>query len=393
MSTDTEISRSLHQLADRAAVPPVDIDALRAGGRRHARRRRATVLGAAAVVLAVVAGGAVLGADALRSDPAPGPVQRDDRSTPRTVADLPVGGPPGLPFLLGDVIHAGDTGADLEGPGQLMGLRYGGGVTLGLHDRRGVVEVGPDGGQRVLDADATGYPAVSPGGRWAAWPVTADGRDARIVLWSLGAGKRVEVFSVPERPRCCDSGFHVAGVDDAGRVYVTGDRAHYLRDLGDAEPRVMDNVRAGSDEIKVGTRGIVVLGAPGDQGSDGEARFIDVVDGRLEPTTVLTAPGLARSTWWSPVENDQFLGRGTSGGLRVWSLDGPQQKASRPIGVPADVDVTGVAWESADAMLVDVVEGADAHAWWLRCSMERRTCERAADLGPEGTETIILPTR
>lgn len=375
MSTDTEITRSLHEAAEDAAVPPVDLDALRAGGRRHARRRRAAVTAAAALVLAVVGGGVALGPDALRSD-AP-PAQRDDQ--PRTVADLPAGGPPALPYVVG------------EGSGHLLGLRYGGGVTLGLDDRRGVVEVALDGSRRVLDADATGYPAVSPDGGWAAWPVTSDGADARIVLWSVESAKRSAVFTVPERPQCCDSGFRVAGVDDDGRVYVSGDQAHYVRDPGAAEPRVIANVRAGSDEIEVGAHGVVVLRAPTDKGADGQARLFDVVDGRLEPTTVLSAAELAGSTWWSPYENDLFLSRGSSSELRLWSLERPQDKASQPIAVPADVEVTGVAWESADAMLVDVVEGKDAHAWWLRCSMERRTCERAADLGPEGT--VILPTR
>lgn len=378
MSTDTEITRSLHEAAEDAAVPPVDLDALRAGGRRHARRRSAAVTAAAALVLAVVGGGVVLGPDALRSD-AP-PAQRDDQ--PRTVADLPVGDAPALPYVVG------------EGSGHLMGLRYGGGVTLGLDDRRGVVEVALDGRRRVLDADATGYPAVSPDGGWAAWPVTSDGADARIVLWSVESGKRSAVFTVPERPQCCDSGFRVAGVDDDGRVYVSGDRAFYVRDLRDAEPRVMDRLHAGYDEIKVGAQGIVVLRAPRDKEAEVQARFFDVVDGHLEGTTVLSSAELAGPTWWSPYENDLFLSRGSSSGLRLWSLDGPRdsrEKASQPIAVPADVEVTGVAWESADAMLVDVVEGKDAHAWWLRCSMERRTCERAADLGPEGT--VILPTR
>ncbi len=375
MSTDTEITRSLHEAAEDAAVPPVDLDALRAGGRRHARRRSAAVTAAAALVLAVVGGGVALGPDALRSD-AP-PAQRDD--SPRTVADLPVGDAPALAYVVG------------EGSGHLMGLRYGGGVTLGLDDRRGVVEVALDGSRRVLDADATGYPAVSPDGGWAAWPVTSDGADARIVLWSVEAGKQSGVFTVPEQPQCCDSGFHVAGVDDDGRVYVTGDQAHYVRDPGAAEPRVIDNLRAGSDEIRVAAHGVVVLRAPGEKGANGQARLFDVMDGRLDPTTVLSAPELAGSTWWSPYENDLFLSHGSSGGLRLWSLERRQDSASQPIAVPADVDVRGVAWESADAMLVDVVEGKDAHAWWLRCSMERRTCERAADLGPEGT--VILPTR
>lgn len=379
MSTDTEITRSLHEAAEDAAVPPVDLDALRAGGRRHARRRSAGVMAAAALVLAVVGGGVALGPDALRSD-APPPAQRDD--SPRTVADLPVGDAPALAYLAG------------RGPGHLMGLRYGGGVTLGLDDRRGVVQVAADGSRRVLDAHATGYPAVSPDGHWAAWPVTSEGADARIFLWSVESGKQSEAFTVPEKPQCCDSGFRVAGVDDDGRVYVSGDQAHYVRDPGAAEPRVIDNLRAGSDEIEVGAHGVVVLRAPTDKGANGQARLFDVVDGRLDPTTVLSAPELAGPTWWSPYETDLFLSRGSSSALRLWSLDGPRdsrEKASQPIAVPADVEVTGVAWESPDAMLVDVVEGKDAHAWWLRCSMERRTCERAADLGSEGT--VILPTR
>lgn len=378
MSTDTEITRSLHEAAEHAAVPPLDLDALRAGGRRHARRRHVTVMAAAALVLAVVGGGVVLGPDALRSDAPPAVSQ-----TPRTVADLPVGDAPALAYVVG------------ERSGHLMGLRYGGGVTLGLDDRRGVIEVAPDGSRRVLDAHATGYPAVSPDGRWAAWPVSSDGADARIVLWSVESGKQSGVFTVPERSQCCDSGFHVAGVDNDGRVYVSGDKAHYFRDPGAAEPRVIGNLRAGDDEIKVGAHGVVVLRVPGEKGADGQARLFDVVDGRRDPTTVLSAPELAGSTWWSPYENDLFLSRGSSSGLRLWSLEGPREhrreKASQPVAVPADVEVTGVAWESPDAMLVDVVEGEDAHAWWLRCSMERRTCERAADLGSEGT--VILPTR
>ena len=76
MSADLDITRSLREQADQATVPPVDIDARRTGGRRHARRRQATVLGAAALVLAVVGGGALAGTDALRTDTEPGPVQR-----------------------------------------------------------------------------------------------------------------------------------------------------------------------------------------------------------------------------------------------------------------------------------------------------------------------------
>ena len=57
MTTDTELTRSLHQAAEDASVPPVDVDLLRAGGRRVARRRRtAAVAGAAALVAALVGG-------------------------------------------------------------------------------------------------------------------------------------------------------------------------------------------------------------------------------------------------------------------------------------------------------------------------------------------------
>ena len=215
MSNDTRIDRSLRDAAEHATVPPLDIEALRAGGRRHARRRTAAALGAAALVLAVVGGGVVLGADALRTDSPPGPVKQDDRrplpKNPRTVADLPQGDAPALPYLVGDVVHAGGTETDLEGYGQVQALRYGGATTLGIYPSRGIVQVGDDGDATVLDPASQGLPAVSPNGSWAAWPGTENADGTEVVLWSVAENREVDRFTVPEKPQCCDSGFHVAG--------------------------------------------------------------------------------------------------------------------------------------------------------------------------------------
>ena len=61
-------------------------------------------------------------------------------------------------------------------------------------------------------------------------------------------------------------------------------------------------------------------------------------------------------------------------------------EASERVAVPARAEVEDVAWETADAMLVQVAE--DGHAWWLRCYIGSGGCERAADLG-EGSDFTI----
>lgn len=391
MSTDTEITRSLHEAAEDAAVPPVDLDALRAGGRRHARRRSAARMAAAALVLAVVGGGVVLGPDAVRSD-AP-PVQRDDSpppklpEPPRTMADLPVGDAPALPYFVGDVLHTGG----LEVPVERMGLRYGDRTTLALDGGRGAVQITPTGDPRVLDPDASGFPAVSPDGRLAAWPGKRSADGTEVVVWSVADGQEVDTFTVPERPACCDSGFRVAGVGDDGTVYVSGDHAHYVADDPYGDVRVIEGLDPYADTVVVSTNGLVALSAPTSKEGDSRARVGNVVDGRFRTDIEHEGPDVSSSSWWSPYDLGLVVSRAVGGGLRASDVDGDMYAVPERIAVPVEADVQEVAWESADALLVQVVEGD--HAWWVRCSQESRGCERAADLGAGDGDTVTLPRR
>jgi hypothetical protein len=196
----------------------------------------------------------------------------------------------------------------------------------------------------------------------------------------------VDRFTVPEKPQCCDSGFHVAGVDDDGRVYVSGDRAHYVRDPGDAEPRVIANLRAGSEEIAVAADGVVVLTAPTSKAGDGRARLGEVANGRFRWSTEHQGPDVSWSSWWSPYDAGLVVSPTASVGIASFQLDGGMYDTPEPVAVPSRAEVEDVAWETADAMLVQVSE--DGHAWWLRCYLGSGGCERAADLG-EGSDFTI----
>ncbi len=396
MSEDTRIVRSLHEAAEHAAVPPLDLERLSAGGRRYARRRAALAAGAAALVLGVVGGGVALGTDLGGSEPAP--VQRDDRpapvdppKSPRTVAELPQGDPPSLPYLVGTVLHTGSTSADLAGPGELMGLRYGDHTTLGLESERGAVRITQTGDLRVLDPDASGFPAVSPDGQLAAWPGGATAGGTEVVVWSVEQGEASSRFIVPERPTCCDSGFRVAGVTDDGTVYVSGDRAHYVVDAPDGDVRVVGGLDASSDSIIVSRDGLVVLSAPTSKGGDGRARLGALVDGRFRTDIEHVGPDVSGSSWWSPYARGLVVSRAAGGGLRAFEVDGDMYAVPERVAVPSAADVNEVAWESADAMLVQVTEGD--HAWWLRCSVESGGCERAADLGAGDGDVVTVPRR
>jgi hypothetical protein len=395
MSNDTRIDRSLRDAAEHAIVPPLDIEALRAGGRRHARRRTAAALGAASLVLAVVGGGVVIGSDALRTDGQPGPVKQDDLpqpsppkrpKAPMTVADLPQGDAPALPYLVDDVMHAGGAQTDLDGYGQVQGLRYGGSVTLGYYPTRGIAQVGDDGNATVLDPESQSLPAVSPSGSLAAWPGTTGADGTEIVVWSVSEGREVDRFTVPEQPECCDSGFRVAGVADNGTVYVSGDKAHYVVDGTDGDAVAIEGLDPGNDTIVVSAEGLVVLSAPTSKAGDGRARLGEIVEGRFRSDIEHTGTDVSWASWWSPYDVDLMVSRSVLGGIRTYALDGDMYETPEPVAVPARAEVEDVAWESADAMLVQVTE--DGHAWWLRCYIQAGGCERAADLGEGGEFTI-----
>lgn len=398
-SPDTEVRRSLHAAAGRVAVPPTDVEGLRAAGRRHARRRTTVTALTSAAMLAVLVGTGAVVTQGDSGRTGPGPTERTEepdrsskpavRTQPISIEDLPYGEPAGVPAARGGVLYTPGMFTDMEERGRIRELALNGGVALGVHTQRGIVRVNPDG--HFVDLGASGHDiAVSSHGGWAAWLIAGDGQ-GRAMLWDLRHDEAEEVRALPLRGSCCDDPVQLLGVDNAGRVFVSsGSEGGFVWDHradaverihlpeGDAISQVVvDDVVVRSPAVEKGALPRYTLGRVDEAG-----RFVG--EQQVSGHDVLWAPDLSRPArvvqpGSGPVQVD---------GDRLEVLD-PSSGDWQPMLVPSEVSLGGYLWKNGH-LLVTVYDSKDGYNW-LRCSALSGACERAIGIGPAGG--WVLPER
>lgn len=360
MTHDLPVAETLQRRANLTDVPVLDgdvLDALVAGGWRARRRRTATTLAVAAAVVVAVAGAGV----ALGGQDAPAPVPVD------SVEGLP-DGPPPLP-VVGD-----DTS---------MTLRYGGGRTLGWSDGRGVVRVYAR-GVETLDPHGRGIPSVSADGQWAAWPRPSGKDGTPVLVWDFDRSREVGLFTVPEVPQCCDSGFAVVAVLDSGQVVVRGDQGYYLGSAGDGVRPLEGLDDPDLQGVAALPQGIVAEYA---DGSTGERRYRvgELLGGDFYEEIAFDSADGPLS--WAPDDTKRYaFVDDAHDRVVVETPTGEMTGVPVPLGPRQRMET--VLWESPAALLVlvDVRAGQAL----VRCTVDNRSCELAR---PPAEGLLNLPTR
>ena len=388
------VQAALRSRAAQVDVPVPDLEALldeahRADVERRRRGRRWVVGLAAASVLAVLGGVAVQGEPDRPRDEQP--VREDDAEPPRQVSDLPEGSPPRLPYVLGPWLYSDGARRPARG---VHGLTYGGtGVSLGLQDS-GVVRVdGP--ADVVLDAEAQGWPVISPGGRFAAWQTTAPGDHPVVVLYSVDEGRVLDEATFPVTPECCDAPFGLAGIDDSGRVFSREPLQRHVWDTRSGAVRPLRGIEPSDQLVAVLPDRVVLLRSV----SDTLDEVVYVVGSVSEDGTFVVERTVVADTpavWWSPDGTQYVVGR-TDAPPTVRGMD---EETAVEVAIPQDTEVVEVAWESTEDLLVlvETLTGVEltTMSWdWLRCSAVDGRCERALEISDDLVAEVAvgLPER
>jgi hypothetical protein len=378
------VRTALEAEADRLAVPSPALAELLAGGRAAARARRRQIgTGVAAAVLAVAAGGAVAAQPGLLGSQGPvGPAsQRSGEpaptpSAPSTLADLPQGDPPGMPFFERGLLHSGD--AALEADFSTTSLVVGDGTvvteTLGQSGLRVVRLLDRASGEQTLLTDqAAGPPVVGVDGRYAAWQVESpDPGSTTVQLWDVGKGARAGTVTFPFQGVCCDNPFRLLGIDAEGRVYgagfASGRDLTWVAEQG-SRASVVEGLGRGF-VTEVAPWGVVLTVEPSSK-SAGTTQVL----GRIDSTATFRELARLQSPQATVSWDGASIAYLDMGRLLVRDIDSGRE---RTMLLPNDARVDGILWEDDTALLVQVT-GSDRDAW-VRCSAETGACELAARL-------------
>lgn len=381
---DRAVRTALEAEADGIAVPSPALDELLAGGRAAARARRRRIgTGVAAAVLAVAVGGAVavqphlLGsqgpvgpASERTGEPAPTP------TVPATLADLPDGDPPGMPFLERGRLHSDGVtvGTGFSTTSLMVGGRIVVTETLGQSGLRVVHLLDRASGEQSLLTDqASGPPVVGVDGRYAAWPVDSpDPGSTTVQLWDVGKEASAGTVTFPFRGVCCDNPFRLLGIDAEGRVYGAG-FARGRDQTWVAEPGSQASVVEGLERgfvTEVAPWGLVLTVEPSSK-SAGTTQVLGRIDSAatFRELTRVQSPQSAVS--WDGA-SIAYLDMGR---FKVRDIDSGRE---RTMLLPNDARVVDILWEDGTSLLVQVT-GSDRDAW-VRCSAETGECELAATL-------------
>lgn len=386
---DEQLLRTaLDQQADRLDVPPPPVGSLLTGGRAMARTRRVRVgIGVAAGVVAIALGGAVVAQPGLLqsqdpvgpASPSNTPEQTPTPAAPQTVADLPQGAAPELPYISRNTLHWRGTETQL-GAGEAL-LRVGGDVivTYRMDGETGwsVHLFDPASGREsLLTESADGPPVVSVDGRFAAWQVSREGK-ARVEVWSIPDGAPVTTVTFPFTPTCCDNPFLLIGIDAEGRVYGYGPLLDttWVADVHAGPPQVVRELRGTA--VGVTPDGLVARVDP----TSKEEPVTLLLVGRVESDGSFTEAVEVTGDEAAVSDDGSSLAYVDQGGvLRVRDLVSADEQVMQ---LPEGVGVAGLVWEDATAVLVEAVPNDErADEAWVRCFADTGQCELATMLGP-----------
>ena len=369
------LTDALEREAKRLDVPPAPTDALVAGGRGVVRRRhRDAVLTVLALVL--VAGAALV---MLRPDPA----STDVAGRPNSVADLPAGVRPKIPYV---------DGLDLVTTDQKRRRQFG----------HPPVRLGPDvvvisgatgPGIAYSRFDGTGYGALKgkPNTYLTSTSVvSADGHWAASTYWPSSSSVRVQVFDLRQETRgglavfeSPEGRFELTGIDDHGAVYAyqtpaSGSPAVAWRwDPATGRRHTLHGIDGSPVSVRGDGRIVVTRRTAGTWRTS-----IGTLDASLTFRPGRTVTGAY--ALWSPDDAMVALLSSDRTTVRVDTGD-----RDRLLGVPGMVKVRDLVWEDEDDLLVWVVDNVN-HGSLLRCHTADGRCEVA--LTPFGPDAA-LPTR
>lgn len=384
-----DLAAVFHDRATATEVPPAPIDRLVREGQRVAatRRRRNGVLAAVAAAAALVAVALPVGLHSGHHS-APTPVAPTHSpsapSGPTTLAGLPQGAPPSVPYLQNGALHV--DGAAIPTKATTV-VSAGGTVLVGRwYDATITWSVLRDGALHFVPMMKNVDPhAISPDGEFAiaeSWP---DKQHTVLDPIDLATRKTIgSSLSLNEAyASCCGGGqeVQILGVDAHGTAYFS-DR----RGVAVWWPGVFRPVELGSLSAMAATPGGLVI-----QNDDSTGRLVTADrDGRLRTVAHLpTNQGFTMSDDGSllaydmPEQGSDKLGLEATPG-RVVDLSTGR---STDLVLPTDTgEATPVAFEGDASVLVSVRAPGTGpatrrHEVILRCAVDSGACERAVDLG------------
>lgn len=376
---ETHVVETLTREADSVHVPSCPVDDLLARGERAARRRTRggwTVgLVAAAVIVGLVAafGIAGVGRDG-SAPPANQPTPTSTTSTrpnpPLTLADLPPGAPPQVPWWHAGVLHVGTNTIRMRQPRMVTG----GGSTLVVRNAGlATAQVFLVSGDRLVRLDGLEpVVAVSPDGHYAVGEIEA-GNQIGFALWDLRTVRQIgQLVTRFQHSICCGGGdiIDTMGVDDTGMA-ILGEGNGWAWFRGTHR---LVTIRLASETAIVGAAPVGVTVSPPQDAAKYAAHpatWIESVasDGSLTRTG--RVPSI--SATWSP--NGQSLGALASGAGVPFLYD-PQTGARLRLDIPVDVQSDGpVVWESTQSVLVPTQDVRTPRSGaLLRCSTSTGHC-------------------
>ncbi|HET6154587.1 MAG TPA: hypothetical protein VFE15_16705 [Marmoricola sp.] len=355
-------------------LPPID-DLVLAGEAAQRQGRHRTLLAAAATIAVVVLAPWILLAHNHAHDATPrpvGPVTETASPTPSptrvatstTLASLPAGPPPSIPYLAGHELHVHGvaiptTGTDLYAAGTtvlvqkfsetdptwwiLQGHRL-----VDVPELHGVFEVG-----------------ISPDGDTVAWTSNPTSSTSRIVAWDPKTERDIARLDLPIPQTCCDGGsIQAVSVDGHGNVYWNQADSSVAWRPGSASHQILGR----NEFMSIAPDGPVIT-APG-----GEAGLL----GRISAT----------GTWTriASLPSDQGLAWTPDGTLVATGAEAliPRTQQTVLFDLPSDATTQPIAFEGDGAVLLDANVGSGKD-YVLRCSVSTKSCERALSPGPHPT--------
>ncbi len=369
------LTEALEREARTLDVPPAPTVALCARGRGVVRRRHRNA-GLTVLALALVAGAALV---LLRPDPA----STDVAGRPNSVADLPVGVRPKVPYV---------DGLDLVTTDQKRRRQFNHPPVLLGPD---VVVISGSTGPGIAYSrfDGTGYGALNGKRNTYLTPwsvVSADGHWAAATYFPSPSSAAVQVFDLRKEVRArivtfdsAEDNFQLTGIDDDGAVYAeqspgTGSpKADWRSDPDTGETTTLNGIDGSVVSVRGDGRLVVAVRT----GITWRATI-----GRLDRSHTFRpeATVTGAQALWSP--DDALVASISSDKATVRVGAGSRE---RLLGVPSMVTVRGMVWEDEDDLLVWVVD-TGSRGSLLRCHAGDGRCELAlAPFGPDAA----LPVR